>query len=287
MLQRTVTAVVMTLVMIPFLIFSDTYAFPIFIAVLSMIGVYELHNCIGMKRPEVLIPSILFAGALPVCARVYRDLYAVSDPGTFEIRYFNFTHKVVMVYLFYLLVLAVFSKGKKDVVDIAMTFATTFYTVISFSSIVLLRDYEHGQYIFILVFLCPWITDIFAYLTGRRFGKHKLIPDVSPKKTVEGAIGGLLLCTGVFVLYGFALDKLVDGIKVHYLALVIIGVVMSLISECGDLVFSLIKRKYGIKDYGTLLPGHGGVMDRFDSVIAAAPFVLMLFDLSSVFKLFN
>ena len=117
-------------------------------------------------------------------------------------------------------------------------------------------------------------------------GKHKLIPDVSPKKTVEGAIGGVVFCTLAFVLYGFVLTVVIDGIQANYLAFVCVGIVLSVVSQCGDLVFSLIKRKYGIKDYGKLMPGHGGILDRFDSVIASAPFVLLMFDLSGIFRLF-
>ena len=168
-----------------------------------------------------------------------------------------------------------------------MVALTVYFIVNGFSSIVLLRDYEYGQYIYLLVFICPWITDIFAYFTGYFFGKHKLIPDVSPKKTVEGAIGGTLCCALMVVLYGFVISLFVDGLTPNYLALAVVGVVLSVVSQCGDLIFSLIKRKYGIKDYGNLMPGHGGMLDRCDSLIASAPFVLLLFDLSGIFHLFG
>ncbi len=276
MKTRIITAVVCALIFIPFLVFSDTWAFPVVLSLLSLTGVYEMLKCLGEKNIICQITASLTAVALPFCARLYGE----------EQSFFNFTHKIFIIFMFCVLVVAVFSKGKKNVSESAMVFLTTFYISIGFSSIVLLRDYHYGQYIYLLVFLCPWMTDIFAYFTGYFFGKHKLIPDVSPKKTVEGAIGGIVFCTLSFLLYGIVIGFAVPELKPNYPAFVVVGFVMSLVAQCGDLIFSLIKRKYGIKDYGNLLPGHGGIMDRFDSVIATAPFTLLLFDLSSVFKLF-
>ncbi len=277
MKTRIITAVICTLVFLPFLIFSDTIAFSMILAFASALGIYEMMRCIGEKSLWVLIPACFIGAMLPICAKLYSD----------EQSFFNFAHKILVVFVFYLAVIAVFSKGKKDISTMAMIYVTVGFIVNGFSSIVLLREYPFGQYIYLLVFICPWITDIFAYFTGYFFGKHKLIPDVSPKKTVEGAIGGIVFCTLALVLYGFVMTVVVDGIKANYLAFVCVGIVLSVVSQCGDLVFSLIKRKYGIKDYGKLMPGHGGILDRFDSVIASAPFVLLLFDLSGIFRLFH
>lgn len=276
MKTRIITALVATLIFLPFLIFSETIAFPCIMAFAAVMGVVEMHKCIGEKSLTVLLPSCLVAALLPVCARLYAN----------EQAFFNFAHKILVVYVFYLAVVAVFSKGKKDISAMAMIYVTVCFIVNGFSSIVLLRDYPYGQYIYLLVFICPWMTDIFAYFTGYFLGKHKLIPDVSPKKTVEGAIGGIVFCTLSLVLYGFVISSIVAELKANYLAFVCMGIVLSVVSQCGDLVFSLIKRKYGIKDYGRLMPGHGGILDRFDSVIASAPFVLLLFDLSGIFRLF-
>lgn len=276
MKTRIITAVICTLVFLPFLIFSDTIVFPIVLAFAATVGIYEMLKCIGEKSLWVLLPSCFIGALLPISARLYGN----------EQFFFNFAHKILVVFVFYLAVIAVFSKGKKDVSTMAMVYVTVGFIVNGFSSIVLLRDYQYGQYIYLLVFICPWMTDIFAYFTGYFFGKHKLIPDVSPKKTVEGAIGGIVFCTLALVLYGFVMTVVIDGIKANYLAFICVGIVLSVVSQCGDLVFSLIKRKYGIKDYGKLMPGHGGILDRFDSVIASAPFVLLMFDLSGIFRLF-
>ena len=121
-----------------------------------------------------------------------------------------------------------------------------------------------------LIFVGAWITDIFAYFTGKFLGKHKLIPEVSPKKTVEGSIGGIVFCSLFFVLYGFILTKLVSISSISYIVLAIVGIIISIVAQIGDLTMSQIKRKFGVKDYGKIFPGHGGMLDRFDSIIAVA-----------------
>ncbi len=282
MKKRIITAVICTLAFIPFLYFSNTIAFPISMGFGCFMGVREMLRCLGEKNWFIKIPSLLMAAGLPILARTYGDYY-----GDKEV-FLGFAHKVFVVYLFCLLVVAVFSKGKRDISHMAMLFVTVNLIIYGFSSIVLLRDYEHGVWIYMLVFICPWMTDIFAYFTGYFFGKHKLIPDVSPKKTVEGAVGGTIFCTLSLLGYAFVLDyfNFIEA-NVNYIAFICVGLLLSIVSQCGDLIFSLIKRKYGIKDYGNFMPGHGGVLDRFDSVITSAPFVLMMFDLSGIFRMFS
>jgi phosphatidate cytidylyltransferase len=110
-------------------------------------------------------------------------------------------------------------------------------------------------------------TDIFAYFTGQAIGKHKLSPKISPKKTIEGAIGGILGSVLLCVVFGHFFGEL---LLLHY---AVIGVLGSILAQLGDLTASIFKRKMGVKDYGMLIPGHGGIMDRFDSVLFTAPFV--------------
>jgi len=126
------------------------------------------------------------------------------------------------------------------------------------------------------VFIFSWITDTGAYFTGKFLGKHKLIPNVSPKKTVEGAVGGVV-STVVFTCLYLALLKHVFKIDniggADYLGVSILAIIASILSQLGDLAASVIKRDCNVKDFGTILPGHGGIMDRFDSVIFIAPVV--------------
>ena len=177
--------------------------------------------------------------------------------------------------------------GKKQHIlefgDVAAVFISVTYVTVSFTSMALTRYMKNGVYIFALVFVAAWMCDIFAYFTGRFFGKHKLAPHLSPKKTVEGSIGGIIFAILGCMLYGFVVSK-ATGLGASYLVLALLGLVLSIISQIGDLWASLIKRERGVKDYSRMLPGHGGVMDRFDSILAIAT---VLMAVCMVFPPFN
>ncbi|MBQ5801294.1 MAG: phosphatidate cytidylyltransferase, partial [Clostridia bacterium] len=148
--------------------------------------------------------------------------------------------------------------------------ALTFYVTASFGTLALL--YLNSSVFFPLVFVGAWVTDTFAYFTGFFFGRHKLIPEVSPKKTIEGAIGGTLFAT-----VGFAVVGIIYGYSTrNIIILAVIGIFASIVSQLGDLSASLVKRHHGIKDYGSLFPGHGGVLDRFDSILAVSAFLYVV-----------
>jgi phosphatidate cytidylyltransferase len=176
--------------------------------------------------------------------------------------------------------------GKQKILgfaDVAAVFMSITYVAVSFTSMSLTRYMKNGVYVFVLVFVAAWMCDIFAYFTGRIFGRHKLAPHLSPKKTVEGSIGGILFAIFGCVLYGFIVERVTD-LNANYVTLALIGFVLSIISQIGDLWASLIKREYGIKDYSQMMPGHGGIMDRFDSILAIST---VLMALAMVFPPFN
>ena len=267
MLKRTLTGMVLTLIAVPVVIFSDTYVLPIFIALLSFIGTYEMLRCIGtLNNPLITVPVLTVAGAFPILAKAIED-----------INYFTATYlAILMATLFIMLTAGVFS-DKTDVVQAAITFAFCMYIITGFVSIILLHEEEHGEYYFMIPIVAPLTCDIFAYLTGRLFGKHKLIPKVSPKKTVEGSIGGTFFCTVLCFGYGLFLRHALNVTQIlPAWTFVVGGLLIAVVSQIGDLVASVIKRRYGIKDYGNILPGHGGIVDRFDSVIPTAPLFLIL-----------
>ncbi len=259
MLKRIITAVVALALLIPFLIYADSPFFLGLMSFLAAVAAFELFRCAGcQKRFFTLIISILFAVALPILTRFY---------SYFTDSYADLILPITLVYLILLAILAVFSKGAFAPTDAMLLFASVFYATFGFASLVLLHDLPNGEYIYLIALISPWVTDTAAYFCGRLFGKHKLIPDVSPKKTVEGAIGGIVFCIGFVVLFcSFAGGGLCDAIW----KMVLIGALISVLSQCGDLIASVIKRHYQIKDYGRIFPGHGGVMDRFDSVILSA-----------------
>ena len=130
---------------------------------------------------------------------------------------------------------------------------------------------------FFVVLMLPWMADAGGFFVGASMGKHKLCPEISPKKTVEGAIGGILFCMISAVGLGLIFQLLVfSAVSVNFISLVMIGALDAVFSIVGDLSFSLIKRNLGIKDYGTIFPGHGGFLDRCDSIIFTAPIVLVI-----------
>lgn len=279
MRTRVITAIFIILVTAPLCLFSHTVAWPVFVAAMSVMAVFEMLGCVGTRRKiAVSAPALLMAAVFPFALRYGGASYDVLL--IFMIAMF--------VYLIYLFAISVFSHGKLVLEDVFASYATVFYIIASFGALVLLRDRDFGLYLVILTLYGPWISDVFAYFCGRLFGRHKLIPDVSPKKTVEGAVGGVVFCALAAILYGFILKTLIGEISsVSYVSLALIGAVIAVISQIGDLIMSHIKRKYGIKDYGFILPGHGGILDRFDSVLGVVPLIVILCEIFKGIQMFQ
>jgi phosphatidate cytidylyltransferase len=265
----------MVAAMVPFFIFSHTVAFPLLMAFLGAVGVYEMQGCIGAKKLlAASLPPMLVAAGLPFLVRYGKG------------NVFAYLFAIAFALIAYEMIVSVFSGKKFGVESAALSGAMGVYVAVGFAAVVMLRDLPYGQFIYFLTFIIPWVTDTFAYFSGRLFGKHKLIPEVSPKKTVEGSVGGTLFAVLLTVLYGFVIGKVSEATP-NYLALAVVALAVSLLSQCGDLVMSLVKRRFGIKDYGKLFPGHGGVLDRFDSVVITAPTLYFLTTLIPHFHLFS
>ena len=264
MRTRILTGVVAFLIFLPFLIFSDTIAFPIAMAICGIISVLEMLRCVKVhKNLAITIPLCMAAVAAPLCMR----LAGIDTTLTVALAAF-------LVFQLYVLAITTFSKGKLPVNEACTALMASIYVIAGFTAMVFLHDFhEGGRYLYLLTFIGAWVPDTFAYFTGVLFGKHKLIPDVSPKKTVEGAIGGVTFCVLAFVGFTLLYNNLwlaEGGRALPIWLMAIVGFVTSVVSMVGDLTMSLIKRHYGIKDYGRILPGHGGFLDRFDSVLAVA-----------------
>ena len=138
------------------------------------------------------------------------------------------------------------------------------------------RNLTHGFVLYLLIFICSWGSDTMAYVAGRLFGKHKMAPVLSPKKTVEGAVGGVAGAALIGAIYAAVIGQFMQSAGSKVLVYAMISAVGALVSMTGDLAASAIKRNHDIKDYGNLIPGHGGILDRFDSVIITAPIIYML-----------
>ena len=170
----------------------------------------------------------------------------------------------------------VFTYPKYRTEQVLAAFFGVFYVAVMLSYIYQTRMINAGAYIVWLIFLCSWGCDTCAYCVGVAFGKHKMSPKLSPKKSVEGAVGGVLGAALLTVIYGMIFKNAMQITQTHVFILAAISAVGALISMVGDLAASAVKRNYEIKDYGKLIPGHGGILDRFDSVIFTAPIVYFL-----------
>ena len=269
MLKRIITSIVAVCVLVPVLIFSETWVFPACVAFCAVLGIYEMLGCIGQRKNLFLtLPLCAVAAFFPLYARYV----SLGNNGAYEL--LKMGVGIAFVTALYVFGVAVYANKSVKITDAGLLFGTSFYIIAAFTSLVYIHDYiPYGSYIYLLSFICAWVTDVFAYFTGMLLGKHKLIPAVSPKKTVEGAVGGVAFCVLATVLFGFIIEKFFNaqGItNANYLVLIVTGLCASVVSQTGDLIMSVVKRHYGIKDYGKLFPGHGGVLDRFDSVLAVS-----------------
>lgn len=272
MLKRILTAVIGIPILIPFVIFSYTWPIIALFAFFTAVATYEILKCTGViKKLAVAIPSFAVALEAQLLHIIVRQGIIGTD------RYLAVMMLSYMIYFIVVMTAAVFSKGSIKLTLTMQSALMVSYVSFGFSSLILLRDFsaDYGVVLFLLAFLIPWVCDGAAYFSGVFLGKHKLIPDVSPKKTVEGAIGGIVggvLITAIFGIvmhFGF-------GKEPNYLMLLGLAFVGCLVSQMGDLIASLLKREHDIKDYGHLFPGHGGVMDRFDSLFTVAVFMFVV-----------
>ena len=268
---RILTAIGIFVVGLPILLLSNTLVYPIALGILSSIAAWELLRVLGYsKRLVVAIPAYLISGLLPFFAS------AKFVPSEQQITYIAVMTIALFLFVLWLRCVSVFSRGRVHFGDVASVFTAIAYVTVSFTSLTLLRYMHGGEMLYGLVFVCAWTSDTFAYFTGRLFGKHKLAPELSPKKTIEGSVGGVVFAILACLLYGLIVELVHEDYSANYLALALIGALCSVISQIGDLFASLIKREHGVKDYSNMLPGHGGVMDRFDSALALCGLMLII-----------
>ena len=228
--------------------------------IISLIGMFELYRVFQMEKSLAAVVGYLAAIAF------YLNLY-----------FGFFTDSMILPMLFLILLLAVyvFSYPKYKADQIMACFFALFYVAMMLSFIYQTRMLDGGEYLVWLIFLCSWGSDTCAYCVGMLIGKHKMSPILSPKKSVEGAAGGVVGAALLGAIYAAVVGKYLQA-ENQVVMYAVICAVGALISMVGDLAASAIKRNHEIKDYGTLIPGHGGILDRFDSVIFTAPIIYFL-----------
>lgn len=250
MLTRILTAVCALVLLVPALIWGGLWAAVAIFAVISGFSIFEMLGCCGLRKNLwISIPSILVS---MLCAFI---------PPIFSMRLFGEATAILAIIVFaliYFMLVAVFAHKTVDIERVLMFFALAIYITAGFTALSLLRSL-YGLWAVAFVLCIAWFTDTFAYFSGMLFGKRKLCPEISPKKTIAGAIGGTLFGTAI----GIVIYALVRGWSLYTL----VALPLSVLSQLGDLAASVIKRRFGVKDYGKIFPGHGGVLDRFDSVI--------------------
>ncbi|GAA0124271.1 phosphatidate cytidylyltransferase [Clostridium sp. ATCC 25772] len=222
-----------------------------FVLVLALCGLYEFYN--ACKKSQLKPISII--------GYIITLVYFVTLGESFN---FEMVSYMLVLGTFITMFVPVFNT-EYNFIDVATTMFGILYVTIFFSLLPLINMLEYGQYLIWLVFISSWGCDTLAYYTGRSLGKHKLVPKVSPKKTVEGAIGGLFGSVLGCVIYGYVIKKF--GVNISLYNYAIIGILGGIVGQLGDFVASSIKRHAKIKDYSNLIPGHGGILDRFDSIL--------------------
>jgi len=261
MKTRIISALVGTVVLLAVLLCPWIWVFGLVVAAAAGLATYELlHNTGIVKSNWMIWGSIAFAvlQTLALSLWVYGGVVLAVAP--------------IIAYAVYALILFIIFRKS----FVWKGFGLTLYVTVGFSAMGVLRSFPMmGLFYVMLPMVIAWMSDTGAYFTGVFFGKHKMAPVISPKKTWEGFFGGWVISIGLTALYGVICNAIVGSEVFDLLILAVVAAVLAPLSVVGDLLASWVKRRTGIKDYGNIMPGHGGVMDRFDSVVFIAPMTLL------------
>ena len=257
---RLLSGIVLVLLALLFIIHGG-YLLLTVLGIISLIGLFELYRVFGIEKSA---PGIVgYVAAIVYYLNLVFDF--IPDSMMF-----------VMALLIVCMCVFVFGYPKFHANQIIVAFFGVFYVAVMLSCIYETRSLEGGKYLVWLIFLCSWGCDTCAYCVGVLIGKHKMAPVLSPKKSWEGAVGGVVGAALLTLIYCFVFQGSMGSTNRDIIMLCMICAIGAIISMIGDLTASAIKRNYDIKDYGRLIPGHGGILDRFDSVIFTAPIIYYL-----------
>ncbi len=258
--QRLISGIVLVAIAVITLYMGGVVTFGV-LTIISLIGCSELLKIFKIEKSSLAV--IVYVATI----MYYLMLF-------FGVGSWSFTF--IIIFMIFILGCYVFSYPKYHANQVMAAFFSLIYVSVMLSYMYQLRILRNGLEYVVLIFLAAWGTDTCAYCAGRLFGKHKMSPILSPKKTIEGAVGGLLGSAILGALYGLYVSH---TLRLDYNPVAVFAAICAvggLISMIGDLAASAIKRNFDIKDYGTLIPGHGGILDRFDSVIIVGPLVYLV-----------
>ena len=252
MKKRVISAIIALIIVIPIMILGS-YAYYVGVGILSIIGYYEMLK-VRQKEKKIDLSVRIITLISYLCI-----VLSAWNKTSFNIDYRLFLLNLFVCFL----PLIVFNTKDYDAEDALVLFAVTTFLGIAFNYLIVIRNIDILYLVYVM--LATFMSDTFAHFFGTRIGKYKLAPQISPNKTVEGMIGGIVF--GTFISGMFFLTFINNSANTFLVF--VISLALSLVAEFGDLVFSSIKRKYGVKDYGNIMPGHGGVLDRLDSLFFA------------------
>ena len=263
MKTRVIGAILVVAIFLPFLIIGEL-PFMVFMSFLSIAGLYEL---LKVRESKKKFPFLLKLFAY--CFTIYFCLY---NTNTIDI-FYHFDYRVMATIIFLFLSPMVFINDTKkyNLNDALFLIGSVLFIGLSFNLIIIIRNYDLAYILYLL--MITTLTDTFALFTGKLIGSHKLCPKISPNKTIEGLVGGVFM--GTFVASAFYVT--VIHVNVYLVYVILLTLLLSLIGQLGDLIFSSIKRYYGVKDFSEIIPGHGGVLDRFDSLVFVSLAFIVLF----------
>ena len=248
------------------LIFGNKYLVDILISIIAILSLHEFYNAFNGKAKPVKIVGYI--------AAIFIALIHII-PNTIILKLIGALIALSVLILFLIVII---SNTKINIIDISITFFGICYVALFLMFIPIIREnLENGKILLWYVIFAGWGTDVFAYFVGKYFGTHKF-SKISPNKTIEGCIGGTIGSAALILIYTIICNN-VFNLNINYIAITFMAIILSIIGQIGDLAASSIKRYVGIKDFSHLIPGHGGMLDRIDSLIFIAPFAYFLFSL--------
>lgn len=262
-IKRLLSGVILFPIFALILIFGNVYVVDVFISVVAIMGLHEFYKAFKGKVNPIQWPGYVTAGL--IC-------FIHLIPGEYVLPAITL---IILLNLLVLFSVAVIKGMAKNIVDVAISLFGVCYVVFCLMFAPLIRDsIENGRILIWYVFFIAWGTDIFAYLIGKNFGKHKFT-EISPNKSIEGCVAGIVGAIVLSMLYTL-ICNMVWNTEINYIYVFGLSIFLSVISQIGDLAASSVKRYCEIKDFSNLIPGHGGILDRIDSVIFILPFAYFL-----------
>jgi len=262
-IKRVLSGTILFPIFAIFMVFANTYLIDIFISIIALLSLHEFYKAFNGKANPISWVGYIAAIAIAFIHIIPANLMLMIVGA------------IIPASIMVLFVVVILNDMKVNIQDISITFFGICYIVLFLMFVPIIREnLENGKILIWYVFLSAWGTDTFAYLIGKNFGKHKFT-NISPNKSIEGCIAGIVGAVIITFIYTLICNSTLD-VNLNYLPIAVITVLLSILGQIGDLAASTVKRYCEIKDYSNLIPGHGGMLDRIDSVIFILPFAYFL-----------